>query len=240
MATKSNRSSGTQFNNRGVSQGTTLVGQGSGLPIDEMVDTNGVRRLAVDAAITLDAVTIDVDDLTPDKDQVSIGDPVTGAHIRVEANGSINANVEVSAADGDNIAISDGTDTLAINPDGSINVNVTTSNTGVVKSLYNEITAVGTSVLTTIDTYTAPVGKVTYLQKVETSGTNIAEYTIEINSVVKNKKRTYFGNSLNAEFIYAQSGTGLPLNVGDIITVRVIHSRPMIGNFNSEIQVIEI
>ncbi len=33
-------------------------------------------------------------------------------------------DVEINAADGDNIAISDGTDTLVVNPDGSINTNI--------------------------------------------------------------------------------------------------------------------
>ncbi len=45
--------------------------------------------------------------------------------LRVDAAINIDANeVSISAADGDNIAISDGVDTLAVNPDGSLNVNV--------------------------------------------------------------------------------------------------------------------
>lgn len=240
MATKSNRSSGTQFNARGVTQGNTLVGPRSGLPIDETVDTNGVRRLAVDAAITLDTVSINIDDLKPDKDQVGIGDPETGYTLEIEADGSINANVEVDAADGDNIAISDGTNTLNINPDGSINVNISQGPAGVLKSFYNEISSVPANILTAIQTYVAPVGKTSYLQKVEFSGTNIAEYTIEVNSVKQAKKRTYFGGDLDAEVIFTESSNGFPLAVGDTVTVKVIHGRPTFGDFENRIQVIEV
>lgn len=241
MATKSSRSPGSQFTSKGVTQGTTLVGQKSGLPIDEVVDLNGVRRLAVDAAITLDTVTVNIDDLTPDKDQVSIGDKTSGNDLKIELDGSINANVKVDAADGDNIAIHDaGGDELAINPDGSINVNITTSTPGIFKTYFNEITALASGSLTTVQTYTVPALKTAFLQKIDVSGTNIAEYSIFINAVIQDKKRTYFGNSLNSEFLFADSGSGLPLVAGDIVTTKVIHSRPTIANFNSRIQIIEV
>lgn len=124
MATKSTRSSGTQHNARGATQGNTLVGPRSGLPIDEIVDGAGVRRLAVDTSINVSGVTITTDDLNATDDAVRLEDPNTGAHLKINANGSIDVNVQVSAASGDNIAISDGTNSLFINPDGSINVNI--------------------------------------------------------------------------------------------------------------------
>lgn len=52
-------------------------------------------------------------------------DDATG-RLRVDAAINVDANeISISAADGDNVAISDGVDTLAINPDGSLNANVT-------------------------------------------------------------------------------------------------------------------
>lgn len=240
MATKSNRSSGTQHNARGVTQGNTLVGPQSGLPIDEIVDSAGKRRLAVDANFTAQTVQATVE-LNVDEDGVHIGDPDTGFTLQIEADGSINANVEVDAADGDNIAIHDAQGhELNINPDGSINVVLTQSNPGDLLSFYNEVTAVAASILTTVQTYTAPVGKTSYLQKIEVSGTNIAEYTVSVNATLKDKKRTYFSGDLNLDFIFAETGTGLPLAVGDVVTVRVIHGRPAVGDFNSRIQVVEI
>lgn len=240
MATKGNRSSGTQVTKRGINQGNVLVGPNTGLPIDEVEDSNGVRRLAVDANFTAQNVDAHVE-LDFEEDSVAIGDPDSGNVLGIENDGSINANVAVDAADGDNIAIHDNDgDELAINPDGSINVNLTQSNPGDLKSFYNEITAVATSVLSTIQTYTAPVGKTTFLQKIEVSGSNIAEYTVEINAAVQDKKRTYFSGPLNAEFRFVETGTGLPLQVGDVVTVRVIHLRPDTGDFNSRLQVIEV
>lgn len=240
MATKSTRSSGTQHNARGVTQGNTLVGPQSGLPIDEIVDSAGKRRLAVDANFTAQTVQATVE-LNVAEDGVHIGDPDTGFTLQIEADGSINSNVEVDAADGDNIAIHDsGGDELAINPDGSINVVLTSGNPGELLTFYNEVTSVATSVLTTIQTFTAPIGKITFLQKAEVSGTNIAEYTISINAIIQDKKRSYFGSDLNQVFVFAETGTGLPLAVGDVVTIKVIHSRPVVGDFNSRIQVVEI
>mgnify|MGYP001563702434 CR=1 FL=1 len=122
MSTKSNRSAGTQHNLRGIAQGNTLVGPKSGLPIDEVVDGDGVRRLAVDANVSIGSATINVDIDYLDGDSTAIGDPNTSTLLKINTDGSIDANVKVNATDGDNIAISDGTDTLAVNSDGSINI----------------------------------------------------------------------------------------------------------------------
>lgn len=239
MGTK-NKSSGSQHNARGVAQGNTLVGPRTGLPIDEILDSNGVRRLAVDANFVAQNVQATVD-LDVAGDGVHIGDPDTGFTLQIESDGSINANVEVDAADGDNIAIHDAQgDELDINPDGSLNVVVTSSNPGDLKTFYNEVTAVPNSILTTIITYTAPFGKVSYIQKAEVSGNNVAEYTVELNSVVIDKKRTWFSGGLDNKFVFAETGTGYKLAVGDVITVRVSHLRPSVGDFNSRLQVVEI
>jgi hypothetical protein len=53
-----------------------------------------------------------------------------GDFLEINPNGSLNTNIvnpielEISAADGDNIAISDGTNTVSVNANGSINVEV--------------------------------------------------------------------------------------------------------------------
>lgn len=102
MGTK--RSSGTQHNPKGVNQGVTLVDPVSGDPIDTIEDSNGVKRLAVDGNFVAQNVQANVN-LDSDEDEVAVEDPDTGAHIRVESDGSINANVEVDATDGDNIGL---------------------------------------------------------------------------------------------------------------------------------------
>lgn len=122
MSTKSTRSSGTQHTKRGVNQGVVLVDPITGLPVDVHLDGAGTNRLCVDANITASDITVNNRDLDYTTDNVAIKG-ATGNQLVINTNGSIDANVEVDAADGDNIAISDGVNDLVINPDGSINVN---------------------------------------------------------------------------------------------------------------------
>jgi len=103
MSTK-NKSAGTQFTPKGVTQGTVLVDPVTGKPVSTVEDSNGVRRIAVDGNFVAQNVQAQVN-LDSDEDEVAVEDPDTGAHIRVEPDGSINANVEVDAADGDNIGL---------------------------------------------------------------------------------------------------------------------------------------
>src|SRR5574343_1987287 len=85
--------------------------------------TESLKTTAV-ASFAGGEVNIDISDTT---DSIKIGNG-SGNYLAIEPDGSINVNVdsditvELSAADGDNVAISDGVDTLAINTDGSINV----------------------------------------------------------------------------------------------------------------------
>lgn len=108
MSTKGDRSSGTQHNPRGATQGNTLVDPNTGYPISVVTDVDGKRRLAVDASLSVDNVNLNVD-LNSDTDQVAVEDPDSGAHIKVNPDGSINVNVTVDAADGDS-ALSVGTE----------------------------------------------------------------------------------------------------------------------------------
>jgi hypothetical protein len=91
MGTK-NRRSGSQFNPKGITQGVTLVCPDTGDPIQCVVDENGKTRLLVDTRLSISIPSESVD--------------LDGRRMKVYADGSIDANVEVDAADGDNIAIS--------------------------------------------------------------------------------------------------------------------------------------
>jgi hypothetical protein len=119
VATTSNRSSGSQINKKGVAQGVTLVGPNTGLPFDEVVDTDGKRRLAVDAVVSIPSVSVELD---PSKDGVYLGNHNNANTLDIKADGSIDANVALHAGDGDNVAIRDSAGhELAINVDGSSN-----------------------------------------------------------------------------------------------------------------------
>ena len=93
---------------------------------------------------------------------------------------------------------------------------------------YNGISSLANGSLTNILSYTVPAGKTLQLHKVEVSGGNTAKYQVEINSVVKGIRRTYWGR-FNADFEFNnyQVGEGL------VVRVRVIHSRPMAADFDA-------
>ena len=160
MATKSNRSSGSQINQRGITQGNTLVGPRSGLPIDEVVDANGVRRLAVDSSITLSGATINVD-LDVADDGVHIGNPVTGTVLLVNPDGSINTNVKVDAKDGDNVAISGHAAPL----------------------FYEQASAITTLAYTSIFSFTS-INAATKIIKLECTCATTANFRVKIDSTI--------------------------------------------------------
>lgn len=241
MGTKGTRSAGAQYNPKGVTQGNTLVDPNTGLPVDVITDNDGTRRLAVDAAVTLDSATVNVD-LDYTDDSVQIGDPNTSSTLKINPDGSIDSNVFVDSADGDNIAIKDSAgDELNINPDGSINVVIAGSG-GIenVISSFNAVTSVASATPTLVASYTVPMSKTANMQRIEVSGTNIAAYDIQINTILQARQRTYFGNSLNLVFdFFTESSKGLLLNAGDVIEVYATHNRPNLGDFEARIQVIE-
>jgi len=146
----------------------------------------------------------------------------------------VNADIDVSLdATEDNVAIADPNgDFLDINPNGSINVNIVPPT---VKSQYSEVIGVATGITTLIGSYTTSANM--FLQLVEFSGTNIAEYELVINGVTEDKKRTYFGNSLNGIFDFRG---GLAVPTGQLIRVYAVHNRPSLGDFNVRIQIVEI
>lgn len=165
--------------------------------------------------------------------------------------GTVNAEIEVQLSHRDNdpdsgdvhdsVRVGDGVDELAINPDGSLNVNITPSNTTArIESTYGEVSSVPTATPTVLVSYTAPVGKVSFLQKVFVSGENIARYKVKLNGTVIDTKRTYFGASLNEWFDFSDASRGRLLVVGDVVTVEVEHERPMVADFNARVQSIEV
>lgn len=113
------------------------------------------------------------------------------------------------------------------------------STVGTVQSIYNEISGIAISATATVNTYTVPLATTAILQKVEMGGSNIAIYEVFVNAVKIDKKRTYFGGDLSTELDFTTSNSGITLNTGDILTVTVTNFRPMLGDFESRIQVLE-
>lgn len=193
-------------------------------------DVNG--RLRVDATVSASVGTVTIEDLD-------------GDNLEINPDGSLNVvntgstEVEIDAADGDNIAISDGTNTLDVNSDGSINVQI--ASTGIPKSLYGEVTSIASGVLTNILTFVCPGGVSCILQSVSISGTNIARYRVRINGTTVDQRRTYFGGDLNTTFDFKTiSGGSITMITGQLIEIDVIHTRPDVGDFNAKFDYIEV
>ena len=81
-------------------------------------------RLRVDATVTASISTLEI---SAEESDIAIKDRLSDNLLKINNDGSIDANVILSASGGDNIAISDGTNTLQVNSDGSINTNVVVS-----------------------------------------------------------------------------------------------------------------
>lgn len=114
-----------------------------------------------------------------------------------------------------------------------LDVNVLNSipitDTGIVTNVYNEVTGIANGIPTTLLSYTLPFDQ--RLERVSVSGTNIAMYEILLDSSVISKKYTYFGGELNADF----NMSALNLLSGQVLEIMVTHSRPDVGDFNSNI-----
>ena len=113
-------------------------------------------------------------------------------------------------------------------PSNPLNVFVVSASGSTPVLEYNEITSLASGALTNILSYIVPVGKTLQLKKVEVSGCNVAKYSVEIDSAENGVRRTYFGN-FNADFEF----DNFQITEGKIIRIKVIHNRPVLGDFNA-------
>jgi hypothetical protein len=108
--------------------------------------------------------------------------------------------------------------------------------------LYNEVTSIAVGVETTINTYTAPVGKIAYLLTINCSGGNRAAYSIYNNGTLFDKQYTPVTN-LSALFDYKTGSSSVPgmvIAVGNTITVTVINNGSDSTMFNSRLMILEV
>lgn len=95
---------------------------------------------------------------------------------------------------------------------------------------YGSADSVVSGALTTVATYTVPALRQFVLYKVEASGENVAKYQVEIDSVVKGVKRTWW-TDFNTEFNFER----MELAAGAVVRVRVEHNSPDAGDFDATI-----
>lgn len=187
--------------------------------------TQSLRTTASATIVAPGGLEVDIDHTD---DSIRLGD---GSNLLTSTteSGKIGLDVNVITP----LEITDGTDTLAVNPDGSINANVSIQ-PGIVSSAYNEIVAIASGVDTLVVAFTASV--TTRLKQIDANGTNIAAYTVLINGVPADKKNTNFSSGLFCSFCYDK---GLELLAGDTVALRVLHNRPTLGDFNGKIITVE-
>lgn len=143
-----------------------------------------------------------------------------------------------------NVTIQDDNgDKLNINPDGSVNVNIVSAQTdNKVKNQYGEALAVPAGVETTIVSYVTPlIISSAILQRISVSGENVGRFQVFINGTLVDTRRTYYGGNFSEYFEFAVNTTdGFTLEPGDIVVVKILHSKPYVGDFEGRIQIFEI
>lgn len=166
-----------------------------------------------------------------EEDSIRLGD---GTNFLTSTSSGPSVGLDVNIINS-GLKITDGTDQLSINSDGSINVNVLTGgSTSTLVNTYNEVSNVATGVPTVIVSYTAASAGA--LKSIDASGENIAEYIVYINSAIISKKRTYFSNGINCTFDFSN---GIRLLPTDLVEIVVTHNRPSLSKFNANIIVLE-
>lgn len=145
--------------NANLQVGNTDVANGNPVPIS---DAGG--------SLTVDATNLDIRDLVFATDKVD----VSGSSVTVSAT---DLDIRNLSASQDNVAISDGTDTLAVNSDGSINVRVSNLTTGTSVNSYN--TATVASGATSNHTYTS-TGNF-YLEQIQASASGKMKIEVQVN-----------------------------------------------------------
>lgn len=188
--------------------------------------TDNGGSLTVDGTVAAtQSGTWDIGTLTSITNDVNIADG--GNSITVDDGGTsltVDGTVTVTATDldirdlsatQDNVAISDGTDTLAVNADGSINV-VVAASSGTAVTDYSEAAALATLTSSNHD-YTASGGAFE-VRRIEVSGESIGTFEILLNGVAKGKIRTSVEEP-NAVFNFEDGTT-----VADTQVVRVVRT----------------
>jgi hypothetical protein len=127
---------------------------------------------------------------------------------------------------------------------GALDVNIVAApaNNINVIAVYNEVSAVASGIETTVATYINNNVTTNFLVRIETSGTNIAEYRLYRNASIIDKKYSEF-TQLNTVFEYSTADTsapGLKTATSDTFYLKVIHNRPNVGNFNAKLLVLEV
>lgn len=107
---------------------------------------------------------------------------------------------------------------------------------------FNEVSGIAVGIETTINTYVAPMGKISYLLSILNSGENRGEFRIYNNGVLFDKQYTNV-TQLTASFDYktgSGSVPGMVIQQGNTITVAAINSGNSSAGYNSRFLILEV
>jgi hypothetical protein len=151
-------------------------------------------------------------------------------------------NVQLSAKDNDpkagdihsSVRIGDGTNEVAVNADGSINVNVVNASVPTGNQIiFNSVGAVASGSETDVITMTAPLSGLR-VSRIDMSGENIAIFSIKVDGAVKAVRRTWWSN-FNVSFTAEPFQNGFFIPSGSTLTVSVIHTRASSAPFEATV-----
>lgn len=132
------------------------------------------------------------------------------------------------------VSIVEGGNTMVVNPDGSINVNIETSiSTPGLLLYHNDITSVASTIETTIITVTAPSNGLR-IEKIDVSGDNVALYRVYVNGVEIYTKRSWWCD-FNVGFNFENFSNGYLLTSGQVLTVTCYHTSHFLGDFEATV-----
>ena len=184
-------------------------------------------RLRVDASVTAVVAGVTLDAATSD---IAIADRLTGDLLKVNPDGSIDANVVVSASGGDNIAISDGTHTLDINSDGSINVKATDLDIRNLTFATDKVDVSGSSVSVTASDL--DIRNLTFAtDKVDVSGSNVnvAASDLDIRNL----------SALQDNVAISNGTTSLAINLDGSVNVAGVATETTLSSVETSVQSID-
>jgi|GEM_PF-2576482 hypothetical protein len=111
----------------------------------------------------------------------------------------------------------------------SIAVRITDGTVGTNQNYFFEASSVASGT-TTIATHTVGVGDTFFLKEVFCSGDNIAYFEVFIDTVKKDKARTWW-TDFNVKLPFG----GLEVSAGSTIEVKVTHASSEVGDFNAKL-----
>ena len=94
---------------------------------------------------------------------------------------------------------------------------------------YQETTGVINGVTTSILNHTFSATKASKIYSISASGENVSLYELFIDSVLIEKKRTYFGGDLNTEFNF---NFGFSVGLSSVVELKAHHLRPNPSDYN--------